>query len=255
MKKYTKIVIALLLVICLIVTGTNIYYYNTFLDGCSIVYCDIDDLDSLKEKTQFLTEKTKIFFEEKISLHKELMSHYENMVFLEMTDVIKREEENDNTVLCYVKEYETEDTTINFILIDGLSDKKGEYTFVFQLKWKKGTMGLLPKVSVNNMLWDLDTPSRNSLLCYYENDDCWLEKKLNPTSELNVEYYPSNSFFFDIDTEAKISMIQIWGCIMPTEDYSNNSKLIQIQLNLQSRIINKNKLEYVIEWWDVGSSS
>ena len=196
-----------------------------------------------------------LLFDENIFLHKELIDNYDNIVFCEMTDLIERKSEQEKIIVCYVESQVTEEAFINFILIDGLSKVKGNYIIAYQIEWKNTSSKLLPKLALENMLWDIDNQKSNYLFCYYEESDCWLEKKLTPASIMSSGYYPQNLTSFDLGANAENTMIQIWGSIMPTEDYSNNRKLARIRLNLCSRISEKEKHEYTIEWWDMDSDS
>ncbi len=245
MKKYVKLGVALLLVTCLIVTGITFHTRNTFVNTSNIICSASNDTVA-----KLLTEKTGIVFNENIALHKELIRNYDNIVFYEMTDVIKRKNKQDETIACYIKRKSTEIAVINFILIDGLTKAKGNYIIAYQIEWKNQSTIFLPRLTLENMLWDIDNEKNNYLLCCYEKNVCWLEKKLTPASVMHVDYYPNK---INLGKEAKNTMIQIWGSIIPTEDYSNNKKLVQIKLNLCSKISKKEKLEYIVEWWDTDS--
>ena len=251
MKKYAKLGVVLLIVISLVVLTMNIHNATSFFENSNIIY---GNKDSLNKNVEILKEKTGFTFEENVPLHKALLINCDNMTFYEMSDTIERRSEQKEPIACYTKKYETEEMTINFILIDGLSEVTGAYTIGFQIEWRDVTSKFLPRLSVENMLWNIENQKNNYLLCYYEASKCWLEKEMIPASIINVDYYPQKLTFFEAGNNAENTKIQIWGSIMPTEEYSNNRKLIRLHLNLYSRISKKEKFEYIIEWWDTDSN-
>lgn len=159
-------------------------------------------------------------------------------------------------VWVYTGTQETDTFCLNFAFIDGL-EEPGVVHMVWQVEWKKNpflTKQRVIQLQCDSMLSRFDT-SENSLLLYYGEPDCWVEKPMQAAQKYSVQYYPdligplrSHSSF------GTNRVLQVWGRYVTGNRETDDSMLYRMSFAMMKKFGAGMVYDYVVEWWSADLS-